>query len=129
MNETLRNLLSFVISRRGGLRKRTWVTKYGYPETRELVEHDDDECAACQVAGPLADGDVIYVEVEQPDGSTIVRRVEGRGRVRGFFARLPFSIGWVRDETPIVECRIVSREQVDREIAEARAGGWYHEER
>ena len=107
---------------------RTWVTKYGYPETRSQVEHEEDECAACQAVGGLDDGQVCYVEVERPDGTVVVRRLEGTGRVKGFFARLPFVVGWTADERRAVACRTVSREEADRELAEARARGWIHED-
>jgi len=107
---------------------KTWVTKYGYPETREEVEHAADECPACKVVGGLDDGSVVYVEVEKLDGSKTIRSVEGTGKVQGFFSRLPYVIGWTADEQYVVKCREVSREDVECELAEAKAKGWLHEQ-
>lgn len=79
-------------------KKKTWVTRYGSPETRREVEHDEGDCAACAAVGRLNRGVVVFVEVEV-DGATVVRRVEG------VFFGLALS------------CRIVSRQDADREIA------------
>ena len=108
--------------------KKTWVTKYGYPLMRKEVEHDDGECPACLAVGGLPERAVCFVEVEEPDGTTRIRRVQGTGKVKGFFARLPFVVGYTRDELHVVECRPVSREEVERELAEARANGWLEED-
>jgi hypothetical protein len=107
--------------------KKTWITKYGYPQTRKQIEHEDDECAACVAAGPIHERGILYVEIEAGDGSKIIRRVEGLGDEPGLHIN-EYGISWSLDRMPRVGCRIVSREQVDREIAEAVAHGWYHEE-
>jgi hypothetical protein len=56
------------------------------------------------VAGPLDSGDVLFVEVEI-DSVTVVRRVEGAGRLLG---------------VSCVTCRIVSRHDADAEIADPK---------
>ena len=83
-------------------KKKTWVTRYGSPETRKQVEHDEGDCAACTAVGRLDRGDVIFIE-EEANGTTIVRRVEGLGRLLGIAC---------------LSCRIVSRQDADREIAQ-----------
>ena len=103
--------------------KKTWVTKYGYPDTRKEIEHDDDECAARWAAGSLQDGQ--FIEVEREDGSKFVRRVEGLGDEPGLHVN-EYGICWTADRVSRVGCRIVSREQVDSEIADAKANGYYH---
>jgi hypothetical protein len=107
---------------------KTWITKYGYPETRTEVEHDKDECPACKWTSGLDENSVCYVEVEKTDGTRTIRRVMGTGKVKGFFARLPYVIGWTADEQNTVECKLISREDVERELAEAKANGWLHED-
>jgi hypothetical protein len=90
---------------------KTWVTRYGSPETRMEVEHEDGECPACVVAGSLEGGDVLFVEVEVHGdadrrlGVTVVRRVEGVGQLLGISC---------------VSCRIVSRQDADAEIVKPK---------
>lgn len=92
-----------------GQKKNTWVARYGSPETRIKVEHDDGDCPACVVVGGgLGRGDVVFVEVEVGEGSTELRRVEDLGGLLGVSA---------------LSCRIVSREDADLEIAEHPASG------
>lgn len=86
-------------------KKKTWVTRYGSPKTRKEVEHDEGDCAACVAVGRLDRGAVVFIE-EEVDSATVVRRVEGVCSFLGIAC---------------LSCRIVSRQDADREIAEHAA--------
>lgn len=90
---------------------KTFVSRYGSPDTRLEVEHEEDECAACVAAGGVPDGSVIFMVVEYADGAEEIRRIEGLGGVLGF-ANLRMN-----------GCHNVSRADADAEIARAHAEG------
>jgi hypothetical protein len=86
----------------------TFVARYGSPETRKLVRHEAHECAACEFAGGVAEGGIVFVVVEDLHGREIVRRIEGLASIAG---------------ACVNGCVEVSREEADAEIALAFAEG------
>jgi hypothetical protein len=105
---------------------RSHVTRYGSPDTRKVLEHDETDCAACKAAGGMAEGDVIYVVVEYPDGREEIRRIEGLGPAKAGLTFVPeyASVAWSSKDAPFVNgCRAVTREEADAEIALAHAEG------
>lgn len=90
-------------------KKKSWITRYGSPETRVQVEHDEDDCPACEAAEHLKADEILFVQIESEDGSIEIRRV--RAFLSGFFRR-----------SLVLNCRVVSREQADEEIARVATG-------
>lgn len=90
--------------------KKTFVSRYGSPNTRRAVEHESGECAACVFTGGVRDGAIIFVVVEHPDGEKEIRRIEGLGRI-GVAGPL------------LNGCHSVTQEELDSEIALAHAEG------
>lgn len=89
---------------------KTACMKYGYPETRCEVEHEEDECAACEfVAETFAhpvEGSLTFVEMETP-GGPVFKRIEVT-RLAGGGLQL--------------RCWGCTREGIDREVALALSG-------
>jgi hypothetical protein len=80
----------------------TYVSRYGSPETRRLVRHEEDECAACKFIGGVTEGGVVFVIVERSKGEPMIRRIEGLASIADMCMN---------------GCEEVTREEADREIA------------
>lgn len=105
---------------------RSFVTRYGTPGTRKLVEHDEDECAACKAVGGLPEGGIIFMVVERPDGEEEIRRIEGLGRLEpGLYVSPEYgSAVFSVEPVPFTNgCRRVTDAEVREEMARAFAEG------
>lgn len=105
---------------------RTFVARYGSPETRREIEHSLGTCPACEAAGGVREGGIIFMVVEYPDGEEI-RRVEGLGPLKTgeVFAFPEYrTLGLVAKPVSFVNgCRAVTREEAEAEISLAHQEG------
>lgn len=100
---------------------KTYVTRYKSPERRKLVEHDDDDCPACQMLSPTSpDGSILYVELESEDGAhKAIRRVVKSTAGAGVYVSSTEVMAVAKD-SPIMRCTLVTAEEVDAEIERIR---------
>ena len=105
--------------------KRSFVTRYGSPDTKRLVEHEENECAACKVVGGMPEKKVIFMIVQPSDSDEEeIRRIEGLGPLEPGAYVSPSFVAVLTEQVPFAnECRAVSRREVEDELSIARAEG------
>lgn len=99
---------------------KTWCHKYGEPEKRLHIEHDNEECPACKFAGGIPDGAVLFVVIEGEKEK--IRRVEGLGRGPGLWLT-EYGLSFTTEDKFLVGCKTVSTAEATAEIVEYLAEG------
>lgn len=111
---------------------KTYMTRYKSPETRKLVEHEADDCPACQMLSPTSpDGSILYVELESEDGThKAIRRVV-KSTVEAGMHVSPSEVVVAGKASPIMRCTLLTAEEVDAEIESLRRkpGAVVHDEK